>query len=108
MVEDKEIVLAIFGSSFGIAGLLLVFEGFLFSVYSSSPVATTTKETLQPYKQAIWGAVLLLILDIILIAAALSWLLTEEALEITIGLFALLIFLLPTLAGCTAYLVLRR
>jgi len=34
-VQDKDIVLALFGGSLGVAGLLLVFIGYLFSVYSA-------------------------------------------------------------------------
>jgi len=108
MVEDKEIVLAIFSSSFAIAGLLLVFAGFLFSAYSSFPVAGTTEETLRPYKEAIWGAMLVLVLDTLVVAAALSWLLTEQTFWLVISLFALVVLSLPFLAGRAAFLVLRR
>lgn len=107
-VQDKDIVQALFGGTLSVAGLLLVFIGYLFSVFNSFDIANTTQETLRPYKVAIVGGVAALVLNILVVAAALIWLFTEEHLWITIALFSVELAALPLLAGVTTYLVLRK
>ncbi len=52
MDASKDIVTTILGASVGLAGLLLVFSGFLFAQAEAFPRATTDNATINKFKKA--------------------------------------------------------
>ncbi len=110
MVEDKEIVLAIFGATFAIAGLLLVFLGFLLSEYGSFSLSDTVDETLAPYRRMIFGTITVLAINLILALLSFWWLMDEPriAFDLTVGVFVFELITLHGLGVLTAWLMLWR
>jgi hypothetical protein len=49
---SKDLVVAVLGAAVALAGLLLVFSGFLFSQADSLPPETTDNSTIRSYKKA--------------------------------------------------------
>src|SRR5438132_152181 len=67
----KDVMVAVLGAAVGLAGLLLIFSGFLFTQAASFPSASTSDEVIDKYRNAVrWG---LLPFLIALAVAALSF-----------------------------------
>lgn len=73
--SEKEIMLAVLGSTTALAGLLLVFLGFVASTYRSYP-GGTPDSVLRKYRKAANGVVLAFFLCLAGVLLAFVWLLT--------------------------------
>jgi hypothetical protein len=74
MDSSKDIVLAVLGGSVSLAGLLLIFSGFLFSQASGFPPATTDDKIIDRYRNAARFGVLPFLMCLGLAGAAIWWL----------------------------------
>jgi hypothetical protein len=74
MDSSKDIVLAVLGGSVSLAGLLLIFSGFLFSQASSFPPASTDDEMIDRYRNAGRFGVLPFLMCLALAGVAVWWL----------------------------------
>jgi hypothetical protein len=92
MVEHKDVVIGILGASGALAGLILVFGGFIFSQAASFP-ASTDDQIIRRYTQAgrwaiypLWGFLITTLLSI-------GWMLCQSELvyALCVGLFSLLV-----------------
>ena len=92
MVEDKDVIIGILGASGALAGLILVFGGFIFSQAASFPSSTDDK-VIAKYTQAgrwaiypFWGFLITTVLSI-------CWMLrpSDCMYAVCIGLFMLLV-----------------
>jgi len=72
---EKDIVTAILGSSVALAGLLLVFSGFLFTQAASFPPATTDDKIIDKYRNAGRFGIWPFLLSIFTAILAMLWLL---------------------------------
>ena len=99
-------VTAVLGAAVSLAGLLLVFSGFLFTQAASFPQATTDDATINRYRNAARFGVAPMGLCLLLSALALCWLLNpSHAIFRTVWIGFLL--LLAVTAGYGAYVLLR-
>lgn len=98
MVLDKDIVLATFGGSIGLAGLLLVFQGFIISAYGSLP-AVTPQEVRDWYRRTVHATLAVLFLATMSVSASLAWLLTEQALGVSLAFFSATLVAVLVVAG---------
>ena len=92
MVEHKDVVIGILGASGALAGLILVFGGFIFSQAASFP-PTTADEVIEKYTKAgrwaiypFWGFLITTLLSV-------WWMLrqSECVYAVCVGLFILLV-----------------
>ena len=92
MPEPKDVVLGILGASGGLAGLLLVFSGFIFGQASSFPASTSDKIVAR-YTKAARLAILPFCGFLVTTLMSLSWLIHPNPClyTICIGLFVLLV-----------------
>jgi hypothetical protein len=74
MPDQKDIVLAVLGASVALAGLLLVFCGFLFTQADSLP-STTRDEVIDKYRRAGKLGLVPFLLALIVAGDAFAWLL---------------------------------
>ncbi len=93
MPESKDVIIGILGASGALAGLLLIFGGFVFSQAASFPTETTDNKIIKRYTAAAQLAILPflgLLLDTIL---AVIWLLRPSVCMfwICVGLFLVLV-----------------
>jgi hypothetical protein len=98
LVLDKDIVLATFGGSIGLAGLLLVFQGFIISAYRSLP-SQTPQDVRCWYRWTVHATLVVLLLATLSISASLAWLLTEEALGVPLAFFSATLVAVLLVAG---------
>jgi len=77
---QRDIALAILGASVGMAGLLLVFAGFLFAQAASFPKKTTDDIVIDKYRRAGQFGVWPFLLSIFNASLALMWLLWCDSL----------------------------
>jgi hypothetical protein len=84
---------AVLGASTAVAGLLLVFEGFVLSSYNSFPNGTDPR-TLKKYKQAIYAVVVSVAFAILVAAGAMAWLLGINLFWVTVAGFFITLTLL--------------
>lgn len=99
-VQDKEVVLAIFGASIGSTSLLLVFQGLLISAYQGVlQVGGRTPKTRDTYRLSGKFVLFVLILSLATTFTALSWLLGAEVYGLVVGLFVAVMILIWALAA---------
>lgn len=99
-VEDKEIVLAIFGASVVSTSLLLVFQGLVISAYRGVlQTGGRTPETRSTYFGAGKFVLAVLFLSVATTFAALAWLLGAGVYGLVIGLFIIVMILIWILAA---------
>jgi hypothetical protein len=110
VIEPKDIVIAILGSSAGLGGFVLVFLGVIIASYQSFPGAVP-EEVVTPYRTA--GGILLatFALCLVSVGACLLWLADggpAGAYGLTIGLFAVLLVAVFAAAAWVTRMVLWR
>ena len=76
----KDIAIAIFGASVGMAGLLLVFAGYLFAHATTFPTATTDDDIIEKYRNAGRFGVWPFLLSMGNAALALMWMIWPDPL----------------------------
>jgi hypothetical protein len=69
----KDVMLAALGASVGLAGLLLIFSGFLFAQADSFPKATTDDAIIDKYRNAGRFAVIPFLLSIVVASLSVAW-----------------------------------
>jgi hypothetical protein len=74
VADHTTIITGVLGAAATLAGLLVVFEGYLLSVYSSFP-ATADESSKQPYVIGVVAAAALITLSILISIGATLWLL---------------------------------
>jgi hypothetical protein len=75
MDTDKEVIIAILGASVALAGLLLVFCGFLFTQAASFPRETTPDDVIDRYRRAGKSGLIPFLISLALAGTSLAWLL---------------------------------
>jgi len=103
-VQQKDVVLAVFGAAVGLAGLLLVFLGFVVANIAARDPAKITLKTRHWYNGIIWSILGVLALACLTILTSLRWLLARDWFTATWVLFS--VTLISTLA--IAVLVSKR
>jgi len=98
-VEQKDQVLSIFGGAVGIAGLLLIFQGYLVTAWAALP-GMSLEKTRNAKKRAVRISFASVVLSVACIAVSLLWMLTSQGYQIVIGLF---ILTLASVVGLGAY-----
>jgi hypothetical protein len=73
--NSKDVAIAVFGASVALAGLLLVFVGFVFSQAASFPPETTDDKVIRRYEMAGKLGIIPFVLSLGDAALALGWLL---------------------------------
>jgi hypothetical protein len=102
LIEPKDVVIAILGSSAGLGGFVLVFLGIIIAAYQSYP-GTASEDVVRPYR--VTGSALLgaFALSLVTVAVSLIWLINGGPAGLydwTIALFALQ---LVTVFGAAAW-----
>ncbi|HET9285451.1 MAG TPA: hypothetical protein VFR24_26160 [Candidatus Angelobacter sp.] len=69
----KDVMLGLLGASVGLAGLLLIFSGFLFAQADSFPKATTDDSIINKYRNVGRAAVAPFLLALIVSGLTLAW-----------------------------------
>jgi hypothetical protein len=110
LVEPKDVVIAILGSSAALAGFVLVFLGVIIASYQGYP-GGVPEEVVRPFRVS--GAVLLATfgLSLVSVATSLTWLITGGLVALYdagIVLFALQLIAVFAAAAWTARMVLWR
>ena len=110
MVDPKDVVIAILGSSAGLGGFVLVFLGIIISSYESYQGAVP-QEVIEPYRAA--GRVLTatFALSLVTVAAGLFWLVAggpSATYGATVGLFVFLLVAVFASAAWVMRMVLWR
>jgi|GEM_PF-6643740 len=94
------------GSTTAVAGLLLVFQGYLFSVYSGFPSDTPAKVK-RPYKIGVLSIVVVLAVTLLVALGAVMWLLGVNLFWVTVGGFLLVLALLLVVSVAATVLILE-
>jgi hypothetical protein len=110
LIEPKDVVVAILGSSAALGGFILVFLGVIIAAYQSYP-GGVPEPVVQPYR--VTGSALLatFALSLITVAVSLIWLINGGPgglYDWTIALFAILLAAAFGAAAWTARMVLWR
>ena len=110
MIEPKDVVIAILGSSAGLGGFVLVFLGVIIASYQSFQGAVPA-EVVQPYRTA--GGILLATFALCLfsVAICLLWLADggpADLYGVTVGLFVVLLVAVFAAAAWVTRMVLWR
>ncbi len=110
MIEPKDVVIAILGSSAGLGGFVLVFLGVIIGSYQSFPGAVP-EEVVKPYRTA--GGILLaaFALSLVSVGVCLLWLAgggPAGAYGLTIGLFVVQLVAVFAAAAWVTRMVLWR
>jgi len=105
-VEHKDVVIALFGGSIGIAGLLLIFQGFILSAYAALP-SVTPQPRRDWFKRAVVGTLLALVIAVVSVFSSLIWLLTQDLYNATIGLFITSVGAVLVLGGVISWDLIR-
>jgi hypothetical protein len=74
----KDLIVAVLGAAVGLAGLLLIFSGFLFAQAASFPRATTDDEIIDKFRNAGRFAVVPFVVCLAVAAIATSWMLSPS------------------------------
>ena|SRR6266436_3935659 len=92
MPDTKDVILAVLGASVGLAGLLLVFSGFVFSQAATFP-STTSDETIEKFEKAGRAGVWPFLLALAIALISFGWLLCQSRFLyiLTVGGFIVLI-----------------
>src|SRR4051794_27179329 len=99
-VAPEGVMVAVFGASAGVGGLVLVFLGVLVTTIGSYP-GGTSDEALAPYRKGAWYAVGVFGGSLATTAASLTWLAIADAhwlYVVTLTMFAVLLVALLGLA----------
>ena len=75
MPEPKDVIIGILGASGTLAGLLLIFSGFLFTQAAAFPPATTDNVVIEKYRNAGRLGVVPFLLALLVSALAFAWML---------------------------------
>jgi len=102
---EKDIILAVLGASVGLAGLLLVFSGFVFTQAAGFPPAHTDDETIKKYRNAGRFGVWPFLFAILNAALSVAWLLWQSS--CLYGLTVTCFFVLLAFTGVYGAIVLR-
>jgi len=110
VIEPKDVVIAILGSSAGLGGFVLVFLGVIIASYQSFQGAVPA-QVVQPYRTA--GGILLATFALCLssVAICLFWLAgggRADLYGVTVGLFVVLLFAVFAAAAWVTRMVLWR
>jgi hypothetical protein len=89
-----------------LAGVVVVFQGFLLSIYSGFGIEVDDRVK-RPYRLAIIGVLVVVVVSLLTSLGAIGWLLGIDLFWITVGLFLLLLFLL-LVASVTVTLMVTR
>jgi hypothetical protein len=73
-----EVVIAVFGASAGVGGLVLVFLGILITTVGTYP-GGTSDAVLRPYRRAAWASVGVFALSLLTVAVSLIWLSVDQS-----------------------------
>jgi hypothetical protein len=76
--NSKDAIIAVFGASVALAGLLLVFVGFVFASAASFPAETTDDKLIGRYERAGKLGIIPFILSLADAALSLGWLLHQD------------------------------
>jgi len=106
MIDRQAVMQAVLGASTAVAGLLLVFQGYLFSVYSQL-VPTASSKVRRPYKVGIGGTTAALVVAIAVAFGALGWLLDLDLFWATIAGFMLSLVIIVVASVAVTVLILR-
>jgi hypothetical protein len=104
LIEPKDVVLAILGSSAGLGGFVLVFLGIIIGSYESYQGAVP-KDVVEPYRAAGRMLTATFALSLLTVAAGLFWLVAggpAATYGVTVGLF---IVLLVAVFGSAAWVM---
>jgi hypothetical protein len=69
----KDVVIAVLGAAVGLAGLLLIFSGFLFAQAAAFPPETTDDATINRYRNAGRFGLAPFLLSLLVAALAFAW-----------------------------------
>jgi len=73
-----EVVIAVFGASAGVGGLVLVFLGILITTVGTYP-GGTSDAVLEPYRLGAWASVGVFALSLLTVAVSLVWLAVDQS-----------------------------
>ena len=96
MDATKDIVTTILGASVGLAGLLLVFSGFLFAQAESFPRATTDNAIINKFKKAGRFGLIPFLLALLLAGMSIVWLLWPDPCLFLLSWTGFIVLLLGT------------
>jgi hypothetical protein len=104
--EQKDIVSAVIGASSSLAGLLLVFCGFLFAQASSFPPATTDDAVIEKYRNTARAGLWPFLISLAIAAIGAAWMLwpSKWSFAISVGMF----FVLLGWTGVYAMIAVRK
>lgn len=103
MVEDKDIVLAIFGGSLSVAALILVFLGFTLTAYTQLDGRDQKPEKkLSQLRILVWSEVATVAFGILVAALALVWLLEWGSVDVIATVFFVLVGAMVIVSAATA------
>ena len=105
-VEHKDLVLAVFASAVGMAGLLLIFQGFILTAYISLP-AVTPQDVKRGHRRAVYGAFAAIVVAIASITDCLVWLLSGWGFNLVIALFGATLLSVLLLGGFVSIYLVR-
>jgi hypothetical protein len=104
------VVQAMLAASSTLAGVVVVFQGFLLSIYSGLGVGVDNRVK-TPYRLAILGVLLVVVVSLLASMGAIGWLLGWQLgidlFSITVALFLLLLTLLLVASISVTYMVTR-
>jgi hypothetical protein len=76
--HPEDVMIAVFGASAGVAGLVLVFVGLLITTIGTYP-GGTSKAALRPYRAGAWGATGVFGASLASVALSLTWLALSDS-----------------------------
>jgi hypothetical protein len=97
-------MIAIFGASAGVAGLVLVFIGMLVTTIASYP-GGTSPATLRPFRVGAWAGIGVFCLSLLTAVLSLFWLAFFDAQPLYVGAISAFLGLLVVLPGFAAGVV---
>ncbi|MHB8376673.1 MAG: hypothetical protein ACYDAK_13430 [Candidatus Limnocylindrales bacterium] len=106
MIDRTSVMSAVLGASTAVAGLLLVFQGFVVSTYASFPSGTDAR-TLTKYKRTVAAVVAFVGISILVAAGAMGWLLGVNVFWVTVAGFFMILALLFAAAVMVTALILE-
>lgn len=111
MADHKDVALAILGAAAGLAGLVLVFVGFLISAIGALPPGSDAA-VYRPYRRSAVGAAVAFGLSLLAVALATAWLLAGDRgtalyVSVTVVFFAALVALAVSAAVAMRLLIWR-
>ena len=89
----KDVMVAVLGAAVGLAGLLLIFSGFLFAQAESFPKATTDDQIINKYRDAGRFAVIPFLIAFVVAALSLAWMVWPNPCVYWVTLWAMALLL---------------